>query len=107
MYRDGRLLRLPKKKARGLLPSRAVGNDCRRRPHSALVEVRSWLVTHLRSFTSSVANRSAQFAVGRSITGKATLGQPGDTEIEEACRLLRRERVRSDRRRMMRRRTAR
>jgi len=54
-----------------------------------------------------IADRAAQLDIRRPIAGEATLRQPGHTEIEEACGLLRGEQIRSGRRRMMRRQAAR
>ena len=84
MYRDGRLLRQQKKKARGIValarcwhllsaPSSSAGRD-------ALLALHPLLEGGLR-----VADRAAQLDVGRAIAGEAALGQPGHAEVQVAA----------------------
>src|SRR5229473_2053943 len=95
-----------KKKARGLLPSRALCFSLS--AHSRSAGRGALLALHpLLEGGFHVADRAAQLDVGRAIAGEAALGQPGHTEVQVPCRLFRGQQDRRRGRPMGRRRTAR
>src|ERR1700676_5274820 len=104
MYRDGRLLRVKRKKARGLSPSRALCICC----HSSSAGRGALLALHpLLEGGFRVADCAAQLDVGRAVAGEPPLGQPGHAEVQVPRRLFRGQQDRRRGRPVGRRRTAR
>jgi hypothetical protein len=76
------------KKARGLLPSRALGHLPS--AHSGSAGRGALLAFHpLLDRCLGVADGATQLDIGRAIAGQATLGQPGHAEVQVPRRLFR------------------
>src|SRR5229473_1343085 len=95
-----------KKKARGL-PSRALCICCHSLPESPAGRGALLRLHPLLEGGFPVADRAAQFDVGRAIASEPALGQPGHAQVQVPCRLFRGQPDRRRGRPVGRRRTAR